>query len=212
MTSFLFSAEKFLTSVVPIVSHIKTTCSNWINKELTFEVNDLSKWYEPLDVYYGCPRKPSNHPNVFPNEIITNTDAYFAREEIDKDVKGWKYDPCCLEGTSPLLKRGFCSNCEFNEGAKFCIVSPAIEIKGTSNGRPMTHSTSNQCCYDASEKLITTRVHGAGRVSKEINTLYNTLAHYQSDIAPYKSCCLGRKSSPRLCNQFHDFRPVVKGK
>ena len=76
------------------------------------------------------------------------------------DAKGWKYDPCCSEKENKMKVMGFCSNCEFNEGASFCIVSPSIEIAGWKNDRRFVHATSNQCCYNEAGHLITDKFTG----------------------------------------------------
>ena len=196
---------------VPLTPTADLSCEHWLEEESKLTIVGGGDWFDGLKNYYPCPRRPEGGGTaVLGNE----TDAYFAREEV-KHGMGWKYDPCC--SNTPSLHVGtlkFCTRCECNEGANWCIISPPIKIQVQRNGSEtkLIHETTNQCCYDQGGSLITDPNKGAGRASMEVNRPYNTFAHYKSDILPYLSCCEGWKSTPDTCNRFRKHRPVVVGK
>ena len=183
----------------PIRPRAKISCTDWLNKESKEEaVDNNKKWFDSLD---ACPRKPTS-------STLKRKDSDFARAEVQQGLV-WKYDTCCSDVKNRHVD-GFCSKCEFNQGADFCIVlRKAIKVEFRRDGLNYSHETSNQCCYDHNGSLITDPDKGAGRASKEINSPYNAIAHYQSDIAPYLSCCCSCKNED--CRKFMKLRPVVTG-
>ena len=188
----------------PVRGETPFTCEGWEELE---QSRDLEKCERSLSRWYGCPRETSSGFWWWG----TVEDQWYARMEVNDGVMGWEYDVCCNDQNLPETKtvsdKGYCSHCQFNDGADFCIKSIPVACKDGNTNE--VHYVSNQCCYSEG-KLIEEPGLGVGTMHLEESTLGNINDHSEADLLPFKSCCL-EDLGTEGCGKFYKYRPVVKG-
>ena len=183
------------------------SCDSWAAQE---SKQDLSKCISEAGKWYGCPRQIDTG-RWWRNDNFPDED--FAREEVRAGMAGWKYDICCSDDSltrERLESSNFCgqTSCEFNSGAEFCIRSPRLACL-EQNSKSKVLYVSNQCCYNTAGNLIQPGEAGAGRLNLQENSVKNMVAHYWSDLLPYKVCCADASSSD--CETYKTYRPTIIG-
>ena len=74
---------------------------------------------------------------------------------------------------------------------------------------------SNQCCYANGvlmEGGYNPALIGAGRMHRELNSLYNLQAHFWNDLYPYTMCCFRMPPyRPQCQEKFRNLRKTITG-
>ena len=176
----------------------QVNCVDWISKEL--EKNKTR-----------CAAKMSSEVPCPSNSVAGEggkSDASWAHDEVTNGPNLWSYDPCCNQDESsgsPANELCNATQCEFNEGASFCIRSALMSCTEFGDGR--VDYVSNQCCYDSEGSLIEDVKSGAGRMSYQSASPENLHQLYIDELEPYQQCC----PDDLRCGIFRDQRPTVIG-
>ena len=155
-------------------------------------------WRENL-AEFGCPRNYA--------ELTIQNDSWFAETEVEKGW--WMNDPCCPGSNSSDFD--FCTGCEMNNGATFCIQSipKTIEETFVINGKLQHQKTiiSNQCCYDDEGNLLSNSSEGAGTAKRSINNKDHLFNFFLTEFSFFKSCC----TDETQCEAYYLRRPPLIG-
>ena len=170
------------------------------NEDLRENLAKQNSWQKIVSDRFGCPRNTMG--------LRGRTDSWFAQMEVR--FGWWSNDPCCPGTENPAFT--FCSSCQMNPGASFCIQSQPLNVEehfsenGTS--KSSTESVSNQCCYDKSGNLITDSLNGGGIAKRSVNNIDNIFHFYNTEYSFYMSCCRDEQK----CKHYYIERHTLIGR
>ena len=199
--------------------------------------NDYSNCEDTLRKWYPCPKKPQNFDTSTLGASPPVKDADWAILEVTTGMSRWEYDICCDDGANPerrddLFRSNYCAKdiCEFrliryqnyDDFPAFCIRSPRLACSASFDSVAKNTMVTNQCCYssvdgslfDGNSNNPLNNLALTGSMQLEVNSMSNMIAHYQSELSPFRQCC--RLSPIHVSNSdcstvFKKHRPTIVG-